>query len=315
MAQERFISRYEMADLLGVSLQTVTNWTNKGILRSRQMGRFQLYDRKSVENLADSLQQLKVSHLAALDLQKEYKELTSKMETAIRDFRKGLGILSSISGFEVRKDALKIILSISKRYLDEKSTVILKGIIEGDDLEGLSQQYQLSPERILLIGRRACSKLSRAKDYYTILQQNMLLEKKVEQFEVVCQNQLQKITELEEALEIKRYKDDYQLTDADIRLCELLMTDIRQLPLPKRVFNCLLAAGCNNLSDIVSLHEADLLKLRNFGKKAKRFLINFLDQLDLHLDMDNSFLLEKYRLHQLNITVQSNQEPINPPRI
>lgn len=311
MAQERFISRYEMADLLGVSHQTVTNWTNKGILRSRQIGRFQLYDRKSVESLTDNLQQLKVSYLAVLDLQKEYKEMAMKMESSIRSFRKGLAILYTISGHEVRKSVLKVIISLSKGYLDGKSAAVLKGLIEGNDLEGMSQQYHLSPERILMICSRACSKLSHAKDYHSILHQNMMYEKKIEQFEMVCQNQLQKIIELEDALEIKKSKDNYQLTAADIQLCELLMTDIRQLSLPKRVFNCLLSAGCNNLSDIVSLHEKDLLKQRNFGITAKRFLINFLDQLDLHLDMDNSFLLEKYRLHQLNITVQSNQEPIN----
>lgn len=52
------------------------------------------------------------------------------------------------------------------------------------------------------------------------------------------------------------------------RLRKILSTPVDELELSVRAHNCLKAANINTLADLVSLHESELLKFRNFGRKS-----------------------------------------------
>lgn len=52
------------------------------------------------------------------------------------------------------------------------------------------------------------------------------------------------------------------------RLRKILTTPVEELELSVRAHNCLKAANIKTLAELVSLHESELLKFRNFGRKS-----------------------------------------------
>ena len=65
-----------------------------------------------------------------------------------------------------------------------------------------------------------------------------------------------------------------------------LNKSIDELELPVRSHNCLKKMGINTIKDLVQRSEADLLKVRNFGKKSLEEVKGVLDEMHLSLGMD-----------------------------
>ncbi len=77
------------------------------------------------------------------------------------------------------------------------------------------------------------------------------------------------------------------------RVASLLKTSIEDLNLSVRAYNCLKSANINNIAELVSREEQDLLKFRNFGKKSLSELIEVIEEKNLEFGMDVSKYLDK----------------------
>lgn len=75
---------------------------------------------------------------------------------------------------------------------------------------------------------------------------------------------------------------------------KLLKTQLSELDLSVRAYNCLKAADIKSLGDLVRHNIADLLKFRNFGKKSLSELEELLVEKSLTFGMD----VEKYKLEE-----------------
>ena len=75
---------------------------------------------------------------------------------------------------------------------------------------------------------------------------------------------------------------------------KLLKTNLTDLDLSVRAFNCLRAAEIKTLGDLVSYDVADLLKFRNFGKKSLTELEDLVRDKNLNFGMD----VAKYKLDE-----------------
>jgi DNA-directed RNA polymerase subunit alpha len=73
---------------------------------------------------------------------------------------------------------------------------------------------------------------------------------------------------------------------------KLLKTNLGDLDLSVRAYNCLKAADIRTLGDLVSYNIPDLLKFRNFGKKSLSELEELVASKNLSFGMEVS----KYRL-------------------
>lgn len=71
-----------------------------------------------------------------------------------------------------------------------------------------------------------------------------------------------------------------------LQMRKLLKTPLTDLDLSVRAFNCLKAAEVKTLGDLVSYNIADLLKLRNFGKKSLSELEELVAEKGLTFGMD-----------------------------
>lgn len=67
---------------------------------------------------------------------------------------------------------------------------------------------------------------------------------------------------------------------------KLLQTKLHECNLSVRVLICLKAADIETIGQLVKLKRADLLQMRNFGKKSVTEVEDFLESLSLHLGMD-----------------------------
>jgi len=78
------------------------------------------------------------------------------------------------------------------------------------------------------------------------------------------------------------------------RLRKILLTPVDELELSVRAHNCLKAANIKNLSELVSLHEHELLKFRNFGRKSLTELTELVHNFGLDFGMSiERFLKEE----------------------
>lgn len=89
-------------------------------------------------------------------------------------------------------------------------------------------------------------------------------------------------------------KDENKVDEEYLHMRKLLKTQLTDLDLSVRAFNCLRAADIKTLGDLVDNDVADLLKFRNFGKKSLAELEELVREKGLTFGMDVS----KYNLDE-----------------
>lgn len=79
-----------------------------------------------------------------------------------------------------------------------------------------------------------------------------------------------------------------------LHMRKLLKTNLNDLDLSVRAYNCLKAADIKTLGDLARLNLQDMMKFRNFGKKSLAELEQLIAEKNLHFGMD----LSKYKLDE-----------------
>ncbi len=87
---------------------------------------------------------------------------------------------------------------------------------------------------------------------------------------------------------------EFEVDEHMLHMRKLLKTNLDDLELSVRAYNCLKAAKINTLSDLVQFETHELLKFRNFGKKSLVEIEDLLKEKGLTFGMD----LSKYKLEE-----------------
>ena len=85
-----------------------------------------------------------------------------------------------------------------------------------------------------------------------------------------------------------------QVDEELLHMRKLLKTNLNDLDLSVRAYNCLKAAEVRTLGDLVALEISDMMKFRNFGKKSLAELEQLVSDKALTFGMD----LSKYKLEE-----------------
>ncbi len=98
----------------------------------------------------------------------------------------------------------------------------------------------------------------------------------------------------DKSMEIESIKEAEveQVDEEMLHMRKLLKTQLHDLDLSVRAYNCLKAAGVKTLGDLVQLEISDMMKFRNFGKKSLAELEQLVAEKGLTFGMD----LSKYNL-------------------
>ena len=89
-------------------------------------------------------------------------------------------------------------------------------------------------------------------------------------------------------------KEENRVDEKFLHMRKLLKTNLTDLDLSVRAFNCLRAAEIKTLGDLVQYEIGDLLKFRNFGKKSLTELEDLVREKSLTFGMD----IHKYKLDE-----------------
>src|SRR5699024_3642029 len=89
------------------------------------------------------------------------------------------------------------------------------------------------------------------------------------------------------------FTQEEEEVDAEMqRVRNLLKTNIEDLNLSVRSYNCLKSANINTIGELVERDDEDLMKFGNFGKKSLAELVEVIEGKDLHFGMDTSKYLD-----------------------
>lgn len=95
-------------------------------------------------------------------------------------------------------------------------------------------------------------------------------------------------------IETIRETEVEQVDEEMLHMRKLLKTQLHDLDLSVRAYNCLKSAGVKTLGDLVQLEISDMMKFRNFGKKSLAELEQLVAEKGLTFGMD----LSKYKLDE-----------------
>jgi DNA-directed RNA polymerase subunit alpha len=99
----------------------------------------------------------------------------------------------------------------------------------------------------------------------------------------ILKDHMQLFIHIDEEMEIAEEEDE---DEEVVRIRQLLKTRVDELELSVRSSNCLRAANIQNLGELVSKTESEMLKYRNFGRKSLNELTFILEELGLSFGMD-----------------------------
>ena len=88
--------------------------------------------------------------------------------------------------------------------------------------------------------------------------------------------------------------ESHQVDEEMLHMRKLLKSQLSELDLSVRAYNCLKAADIRTLGDLVALDISDMMKFRNFGKKSLAELEQLVVDKNLIFGMD----LSKYKLEE-----------------
>jgi len=99
----------------------------------------------------------------------------------------------------------------------------------------------------------------------------------------ILKDHMQLFIHIDEEMEIAEEEEE---DEEVVRIRQLLKTRVDELELSVRSSNCLRAANIQNLGELVSKTESEMLKYRNFGRKSLNELTSILEELGLSFGMD-----------------------------
>ncbi len=92
----------------------------------------------------------------------------------------------------------------------------------------------------------------------------------------------------------KKPEEENIVDEEYLHMRKLLKTQLHELDLSVRAYNCLKSADVKTLGDLARLEIADMMKFRNFGKKSLTELEQLIQDKNLHFGMD----VVKYKLDE-----------------
>jgi DNA-directed RNA polymerase subunit alpha len=94
--------------------------------------------------------------------------------------------------------------------------------------------------------------------------------------------------------ETAKQEEEEAVDEEMLHMRKVLKTQLSDMDLSVRAYNCLKAADIRTLGDLVQLDLQDMMKFRNFGKKSLTELENLVEEKGLNFGMD----LSKYKLEE-----------------
>jgi len=284
MANYKYIGRKEVAEILGVTPQTISNYVEKGFFDTKRIG-CMVYINK--ETMFDKLP--------------EIKEVVS-LENAIEDYKQELEKVFCEYRESVRRGRESVLGNKPLRYMNAMHRLMdtfktLKIDYREDAVDLMHDYFYpvradrledmfVSESRIMqLITRTLIKADERINDLLQTEQEYHKLQERTRKQHIKLEEMRKEIFVLEKELADKEDKEKLSNKPLNMEVYELLNTRLSELNFTVRALNILLSLGVYTIGDLIRCTPKKLMKCRNFGKKTLREVNELLEVLHLKLGM------------------------------
>lgn len=279
------ITTVQAAKMIGVTAQTIRNWIDRGIIKSKIVGHIYYVEKEFFENfeeLHNDIPQVMDSLRKERDAYLKEAEMYRSMRNDIRYERDRTKYLYLMINSGVRNSFFQCITEILTLtdVLTDREADIIHMALKGDSYSSIAETYGLSRERMRQIIDKAIRKSIELKTLKETILKIDSMQREIEQLK--SENKLLKsyIPKNE-----KEDNNDEQITVSD-KIVQILRSKPIEYDLTARALNCLKAADVETIGDLVKYNRFDLLRLRNFGKKTLTELDELVESLGLTWGMD-----------------------------
>ena len=306
----------EAAKRLGVSRQTLMNWSSDGIIDVRNIAgsnKSLWVDWEALEKLAPIMTDIEKARLALEKQREEMKEEYKRNSACLTEVRNNITGIERLGRLSTKMDFYESIPHIMYELglINGREMNVVLSIIYGNTLEAIAEQHGLTRQRILQIYAKA---LRKSKEIGKFKDDVLSLETTREELErakstiLYLNRELASYKRLED-MENKTMDEKVTALAETDNMIKLLTTRLVDCELSVRALNCLKCIDVDTIGDLVQLNKTDLLKLRNFGRKTMYELDDFLESLNLCWGTDVKAIF--VRKMELQNAVQQNKEGSN----
>lgn len=269
------MNRKEVAEYLGVTPQTVSNWINRGLIKSAQdEGRAVYVSRADIEKFADKLRMTS-------DDEEKLKEYVIKKHEERKYWD---DLWDDVNVNKINKNQLNsyieiIQLGVMKAFevsgnsLSEREKGIIKMALSLKPTTEIAKEFGITRSMVNHLMRFTLAKLRRlqeAHSYNDLVKENAQLREQVS----IMTNKNNQLKNL--FIAAIQGVDCQDGTDINNEKLEILATRIENLRLSVRLTNRLTCIG-DTLGDVIQYRYDDLCKLRGMGKKSMTELVELLN--------------------------------------
>lgn len=283
-----FLSRSEVAEIYGVDPQTISNYVTKGVLKPAHCSKDRMmFDITMVESLRSSVAEIEQCHDNISKLKENLKDVQKNLSKEVETARASLGIDVN-SKNNIGSNLLKTMMEVGLGRSYSRMYTVLNDYLQGKDVREISKIYWLTPARVIQIINKAIDELGKLRPY------NELVD---ELDAVKAENNFIKrqIAALQaELMTFQSYDTEMSnITEEDREYYALFNTKLDDLNISVRTLKPLIGADIETVGELVQWNKLDLLRLRNFGKKALTELEDVLESMNLSFGMKDKVLMVK----------------------
>lgn len=284
MANSKYIGRKEVAEILGVTPQTISNYVEKGFFNTKRIGCMVYINKETMFDKLPEIKEVASLENAIEDYKQELEKVYCEYKASVKRGREsvlGKKPLYYMNAMHRLMDTFKT-LNINYR---EDAVELLHDYfypVRADKLEDMF----VSECRIMQLITRALNKADeRVKDLLQTEQEYYKLQERNRKQHIKLEEMRTEIYVLEKKLAKQQDKEKLYNKPLNMNVYKLLNTRLSEFNFTVRAINALFGGGVYTIGDLIRRNTKDLMDCRNFGKKTLREVDKLLETLNLDLGM------------------------------
>lgn len=292
MEKQKYIKASDVAEMFGVTRETIRLWIKKGLLAAIKLDGCNYVTMKSVRTIEDKFADIEVEEIAAYFYLRKLRAANDEYQKSVERLRDCCNWNDAVR--VNREQVVKFvptlfdIVRICRYPSTTRGEAMVSLLLAGKDVKTISEQFGVTPERVKQIMDKELRILQCEATIYTRLKEEN--ESMREQIQTLKNN----VASLESAIV------DMKIRHTDINI-EKVPVDAQENILTKKLVDCFLSVRALNclksysekingewvdkpietVGELARLHKTDLLKIRNFGKRTLNELDDFLNSIGL----------------------------------
>lgn len=280
MEKQKYIKASDVALRFGVTRQTIRNWIDKGLLKATKLDGCHYVTMASVKAIEDKYSDIVVEEGTLEAYLKSLRTLTEEYKQSVEEYRNAItdNKLLAKNRFVIAR-FIPVVYDLLRDGVQttERGGLIIRRVIEGEDIRSIAQELGLTFERVRQILEKELRMIRQnATPFYTLRKENESLKSRIAILELNAKNLA--------SLSVERTVDGVpdniltkKLVDCNLSVRALnCLKDYKEYVYGKLVERPIITVG-----DLTRIHKTDLLKMRNCGKKTLREVDDLLTELGL----------------------------------